>query len=71
MKDYNTIKADGFAEIIGELDDYYSEVERISDSISQEIPAWAWAIDAVACDKILVAEAKRRIKGMMIEGSEP
>lgn len=71
MTDYNSMKADEYAQRQGEMDYFYSEVERLSDDLSSEIPSWAWSISAVACDGIVDAEAQRRVMQAIEERSEP
>ena len=71
MTDYNIMKADEYARRQGEMDYFYSEVERLSDELSSEIPSWAWSISAVACDRIVDAEAQRRVMQAIKERSEP
>ena len=71
MTDYNSMKADEYAQRLGEIDYFYSEVERLSDELSSEIPSWAWSISAVACDRIVDAEAQRRVMQAIKERNEP
>ena len=71
MTDYNSMKADEYAQRQGEMDYFYSEVERLSDELSSEIPSWAWSISAVACDRIVDAEAQRRVMQAIKERNEP
>ena len=71
MTDYNSMKADEYAQRQGEIDEFYDEVERVELEIENEIPDWAWAISVVACDRIVHVEAKRRVMQAIKERSEP
>ena len=71
MTDYNSMKADEYAQRLGAEQEIELEIERISDEISSEIPSWAWDISISELSKIVKIEAKRRVMQAIKERNEP
>ena len=71
MTDYNSMKADEYAQRQGVEQELEFEIERISDELSSEIPSWAWDISISELSKIVMVEAKRRVMQAIKERNEP
>lgn len=71
MTDYNSMKADEYAQRQGDIDGFYHDVERIELMIRDEIPQWAWDESAFDCERIVHREAKRRVMQAIKERGEP
>lgn len=71
MTDYNSMKANEYAQRQGVEQGLEFEIERISDELSSEIPSWAWDISISELSKIVMVEAKRRVMLAIKERNEP
>lgn len=71
MTDYNSMKADEYAQQQGAEQELELEIYRISDEISSEIPSWAWDISISELSKIVKIEARRRVMQTIKERGEP
>jgi hypothetical protein len=71
MTDYNSMKADGYAQRQGEMDDIDNDVVDMSVIVESELPDW---VDLGARDylgDLIWDEAKRRVMQAIKEGNEP
>lgn len=71
MTNYNSMKADEYAQLLGVEQELEFEIDRLSDEISSEIPSWAWDISISELSKIVKIEAKRRVMQAIKERDEP
>lgn len=71
MTDYNSMKADEYAQRQGEMDDIDNDVVDMSVIVESELPDW---VDLGARDylgDLIWDEAKRRVMQAIKERSEP
>ena len=71
MTDYNSMKADEYAQRQGEMDDIDNDVVDMSVIVESELPDW---VDLGARDylgDLIWDEAKRRVMQAIKEGNEP
>ena len=71
MKDYNSMKADEYAERMGHLDDLELEIERVAGDVCAELPAWAQSTGGFTMDDVVYSEARRRVMLAIKERNEP
>ena len=78
MTDYNSMKADEYAQRLGEIDEFYDEVERVeleiervADEVYSELPEWIQADSNRNIGDIITDEAKRRVMQAIKERHEP
>ena len=71
MTDYNSIKADEYAQRIGVEQEIELEIERVADEVYSELPEWIQADSNRNIGDIITDEAKRRVMQAIKEGNEP
>lgn len=71
MTDYNSMKADGYAQRQGEIDEFEHAIDVAEVAVLEEVPEW---IHLLWSDEHRVAareEARRRVMQAIKERSEP
>ena len=71
MTDYNSMKADEYAQRLGIEQELELEIERMADSVYSELPEWIQADSNRNIGDIITYEAKRRVMQAIKEGNEP
>ena len=71
MTDYNSMKADEYAQRQGEMDDVDVLIEMAAYEVCSELPEFIQNSDKLTIDDIVYEEAKRRVMLAIKEGSEP
>ena len=71
MTDYNSIKADEYAQRIGAEQDLEFEIERMTEDVYSELPEWIQALDSCYIGDLSYDEAKRRVMQAIKERGEP
>ena len=71
MADYNSIKADEYAQRQGVEQELEFEIERMADAVYSELPEWIQADSNRNIGDIITDEAKRRVMQTIKERSEP
>ena len=71
MTDYNSMKADEYAQRHGMEQELELEIERISEEVYSELPDWIQALDSGYIGDLSYDEAKRRVMQAIKERSEP
>lgn len=71
MTDYNSMKADEYAQRQGEMDELDAEVDRVAWIVAKEMPEFMWQYHDSKSEEICVAEAKRRVMQTIKERNEP
>ena len=71
MTDYNSMKADEYAQRQGEMDEFDNQVERVAHELMSELPSWLLNFIEMQCEIAANLEAKRRVMQAIKERSEP
>lgn len=71
MTDYNSMKADEYAQRQGIEQELELEIERMADEVYSELPEWIQADSNRNIGDIITDEAKRRVMQAIKERSEP
>ena len=71
MTDYNSMKADEYAQRHGMEQELEFEIERMADAVYSELPDWIHALDSGYIGDLSYDEAKRRVMQAIKERSEP
>ena len=71
MTDYNSMKADEYAQRQGMEQELEFEIERMADAVYNELPEWIQADSNRNIGDIITDEAKRRVMLAIKERSEP
>ncbi len=71
MTDYNSMKADEYAQRQGEMDDVDVLIEVAADDFCSELPEFIQNSDKLTIDDIVYEEAKRRVMQAIKERGEP
>lgn len=71
MTDYNSMKADEYAQRQGELDELDSQVEVVADELFESIPDWLKNYAPEFLASASYGEAKRRVMQAIKERGEP
>ncbi len=71
MTDYNSMKADEYAQRQGCEQLLSIEIENMSDSVFDEIPQWMIHLYGDEIEVAVYAEAKRRVMQAIKERNEP
>ena len=71
MNDYNSIKADEYAQRQCVEQELEFEIERMADAVYSELPEWIQADSNRNIGDIITDEAKRRVMQAIKERSEP
>ena len=71
MTDYNSMKADEYAQRQGEMDEFDNAVSVAADECYEELPAWVMEDGNRLIVSIIMDEAKRRVMLAIKERNEP
>lgn len=71
MTDYNSMKADEYAQRHGEMEDVDVLIEMAADEVYSELPEFIQNSDKLTIDDIVYEEAKRRVMQAIKERNEP
>ena len=71
MTDYNSMKADEYAQRQGEMDDFEALVEKAADAVCAELPEFTKNSSKLTIDDIIYEEATRRVMQAIKERNEP
>ena len=71
MSDYNSMKADEYAQRQGEMDGIDNYIVDISIAVERELPMWIRNIESSYIEDLIWDEAKRRVMQAIKERSEP
>ena len=71
MTDYNSMKADEYARMQGEVDDMENAIVAMIGAVESELPDWVWRNGYQDIDDIVYEEAKRRVMQAIKERDEP
>ena len=71
MTDYNSMKADEYAQRQGDEQLLRIDIENMSNSVFDEIPQWMVHLYDDKIEVAVYAEAKRRVMQAIKERSEP
>ena len=71
MTDYNSMKADEYAQWQGVEQELDLEIERMAEDVYSELPEWIQAGPNRNIGDIITDEAKRRVMQAIKERSEP
>lgn len=71
MTDYNSMKADEYAQRLGIEQELELEIERMAEEVYSELPEWIQADSNRNIADIITDEAKRRVMQAIKEGNEP
>lgn len=71
MTDYNSMKADEYAQRQGEIDELGDAINIAADECYEELPAWVRADGNRLIVSIIMDEAKRRVMQAIKERNEP
>ena len=71
MTDYNSMKADEYAQRLGEMDEFDYAVNVAADECYEELPDWVKSDGNRLIVSIIMDEAKRRVMLAIKERSEP
>ena len=71
MTDYNSMKADEYAQRLGIEQELEFEIERMAEEVYSELPEWIQADSNRNIGDIITDEAKRRVMQAIKERDEP
>ena len=71
MTDYNSMKADEYAQRLGVEQGLELEIERVAEEVYSELPEWIQADSNRNIGDIITDEAKRRVMLAIKERGEP
>ena len=71
MTDYNSMKADEYAQRMGDMDDLDALIEEAADVVCAELPEFIQNSSKLTIDDIVYEEAKRRVMQAIKERNEP
>ena len=71
MTDYNSMKADEYAQRQGIEQELEFEIERMAEAVYSELPEWIQALDSGYIGDLSYDEAKRRVMQEIKEMGEP
>ena len=71
MTDYNSMKADEYAQRQGVEQELEIEIERMAEEVYSELPEWIQADSNSNIGDIITDEAKRRVMQAIKERGEP
>ena len=71
MTDYNSMKADEYAQQSGAEQELELEIERMADAVYSELPEWIQSDSNRNIGDIITDEAKRRVMQAIKERGEP
>ena len=70
MTDYNSIKADEYAQRLGIEQELEMEIELMANEVSLELPEWAQFVSNSRLIDLIEDEAKRRVMQAIKERNE-
>ena len=71
MTDYNSMKADEYAQRHGVEQELELEIERVAEDVYGELPEWIQDLDSGYIGDLSYDEAKRRVMQAIKERNEP
>lgn len=71
MTDYNSMKADEYAQRLGEIDEIENHIVEMSIDVERELPMWIRKIDSSYIEDLVWDEARRRVMQATKERDEP
>lgn len=71
MTDYNSMKAEEYAQRLGMEQELEFEIERMADEVYSELPEWAQSDSNSNIGDIIMDEARRRVMQATKERNEP
>ncbi len=71
MTDYNSMKADEYAQRKGEMDDFDDAVNVAANECYEELPEWARHNGDRLISGLIIDEAQRRVIQAIKERNEP
>ena len=71
MTDYNSMKADEYAQRQGVEQELELEIERMAEEVYSELPEWIQADSNRNIGDLITDEAKRRVMRAIKERNEP
>ena len=71
MTDYNSMKADEYAQRQGEMDDMENAIVAMMGDVESELPDWVWRNVYQDIDELVYRESKRRVMQAIKERGEP
>ena len=71
MTDYNSMKADEYAQRLGIEQELEFEIERMAGEVYSELPEWIQDLDSGYIGDLSYDEARRRVMQAIKERSEP
>ena len=71
MTDYNSMKADWYAQQLGAEQELELEIERMAEEVYSELPEWVQADSNRNIGDIITDEARRRVTQAIKERGEP
>ena len=71
MTDYNSMKADEYAQQSGAEQELELEIERMAEEVYSELPEWIQADSNRNIGDIITDEARRRVMRAIKERNEP
>ena len=69
MTDYNSMKADEYAQRLGEMDDMDDAIDELADKLLDELPIWVQELSFI--ESAARDEAKSRIVDSVYFRNEP
>ena len=61
MTDYNIMKADEYAQRLGEMDDMENAIVAMMSAVESELPDWVWRNGYQDIDELVYLESRRRV----------
>ena len=71
MTDYNSMKADEYAQRLGVEQELEFEIERMAEEVYSELPEWIQDLDSGYIGDLSYDEARRRVMQAIKERNEP
>ena len=71
MTDYNSMKADEYAQRLGIEQGLEFEIERMAEEVYSELPEWIQDLDSGYIGDLSYDEAKHRVMQAIKERNEP
>ena len=61
MTDFNSMKADEYAQRLGEMDDMENAIVAMMGAVESELPDWVWLNGHQDIDELVYRESRRRV----------
>ena len=71
MTDYNRMKADEYAQRLGEIDDMENAIVAMMSAVESELPDLVWRNGYQDIDELVYRESRRRVMQAIKERNEP